>query len=315
MYAFVMSGVIGEHISVIGIVCNIGSVIVFRHGVIKTSTTYQLHWLALVDTIFLVMCFICQNLYHIMLHYLNNDNDNLYWRVILPYTEVSISPVWHIAQTSTNWLTVFIGVYRYLAICKPASNSYHHVERHSRMYVKIVISIAVLCNIPYFFVYKLSQDDRSTAALKKFGNHVLFKLVYDILMDPVFIVYLPLIILLIVTIKMMVVLRKKQSNMQHSNTSNLDINTVLITILLTFLLCQVPLLIDRILHFMYGLGVIETLKCGSFPFYNSGFMIVFLALNSAARPFIYMVLKNRFTWPLRHSLRNEISETIEMGSM
>ena len=58
LYNFVMPGIIGGFICVIGIVCNIGSLVVFHHSVIKTPTTYQLRWLARVDTVYLVLCFI-----------------------------------------------------------------------------------------------------------------------------------------------------------------------------------------------------------------------------------------------------------------
>ena len=57
-YDFVMQGIIGGLVSVIGIVCNIVSLVVFHHSVIKTPTTYQLRWLARVDTVFLVLSFV-----------------------------------------------------------------------------------------------------------------------------------------------------------------------------------------------------------------------------------------------------------------
>ena len=316
MYDFVMKGIVGGVLSVIGIVCNIGS---FRHRVIKTPTTYQLRWLAVVDTMLLVLYCIYVTLYFIM-KYLQLDDNNLYWRVIDAHTEVYIRPVWRITRTSSNWLTLFIGVYQYLAICKPVSNLYRHVERHRQKYVKMVLSMATLCNIPFFFVHNISQDDRNNIVYFKynetrFGKSDFFDLAYENIMELAFNACLPVIILFIVTIRIMVVLRKKQRNMHNSDMSNLNINTVLITILRTFIICQLPLIVDTILHFMYDLAVITRLECGSFHFYNAGYMFVFLALNSAARPFIYMVLQNNFTWSLKHRMRNERAESIEMSSI
>ena len=319
MYNFVMRGIIGGSISVIGIVCNIGSLIVFHHGVIKTPTTYQLWWLAIVDTIFLVLWFVYVAVFSII-NYLHIDFDSLYWQVIRPYIQVCIWPVLNIARTSTNWLTVFIGVYRYLSICKPVSNSYRHVERHRRKYVVIVLSISAVCNIPYFFGFSLSQDEETNMVyfrydLTNFGKSNLFKLVYHNIMFPACTVCLPVIILLIVTVKMMIVLRKKQRNVQDSNMSDLNINTVLITIVLTFIISQLPLLVDSIVYIIYDRFSTGTPECSSFLFYFSHLVIVFLALNSAARPFIYMMLKNHFAWPLRYTLRNKLAESIEMGNM
>ena len=318
MYNFVMDGTVGGVLSIIGIVCNIGSLIVFCHCVIKTPTTYQLRCLALVDTIFLVLYFIRVAFPYIIQNYLQIDDATWYGRVIDPYILVCILPVFSIAHASTNWLTVFIGVYRYLQVCKPVSNSYHHVEWHRRKYVKIMLSMAALWKIPYFFERSLAHDDENNkvdSALTSFGKSHLFKSVYENIMDPAITICLPVIILIIVTVKIIVVLRKKQRTVQDSNTSNLNFDTVLVTVILTFLSCQLPLLVDSILHFIYGLSASTPPGCGSFHFYNTGLLYVFLVLNSAARPFIYMVLKNHFTWSLRHNFRNERTESIEMGSM
>ena len=319
MYDFVMHGIVGGVLSIVGIICSIGSLTVFRHRIIKTPTTYLLHCLALVDTIFLVLCFVWTNLSYII-KYVHFVHDNLYWRVIAPHILVYIGPVWRIAQTSTNWLTLFIGVYQYLAICKPVSNLYRHVERHRRKYVKMVLSMATLCNIPFFFVHNISQDDRNNMVYFKvdktrFSKNDFFDLAYENIMKLAFNVCLPVITLFVVTTKIMMVLRKKQRNMQNSDMSNLNINTVLTTILRTFIICQLPLLVDTILHFTYDLARWKTPGCGSFHFYNSVLFPVFLVLNSAVRPFIYMVLQNHFTWSLRYTLRNERAESIAMSSM
>ena len=92
MYDFVMTGIIGGFISVIGIACNIDSLIVFRHSVIKTPTTYQLWWLTIVDTIFLVLWFVYVAVFYII-NYLYINRDNLYWQVMRPYIQVCMWPV------------------------------------------------------------------------------------------------------------------------------------------------------------------------------------------------------------------------------
>ena len=191
------------------------------------------------------------------------------------------------------------------------------MEQHRRKYVMMVLSMAALCNIPYFFVFYLSRDDKDNKVYFRydrtnFGQSE-YQLVYHNIMHLAFTVCFPIIILLIVTVKMMVVLRIKQRNMQNSNTLNLSINTVLIIIVLTFIICQLPLLANSILHVVYGSSGAGARKCGNVLFYLVPLEMVFLALNSAARPFIYMMLKNHFAWPLRYTLRR--AGTIEMISM
>ena len=317
MYNYVMTGIFGGILSIIGIVCNIGWVIVFSFGtrVVKTPTIYQLRMLAFVNTIVLVMYFIHAPLYYIMVV----DYDNIYWKVIAPYIEAYIWPVYYIGRTSSNWLTVFMGVYRYLAICKPVSNSYSHVKRNRRKYLVTVLSMAALCNIPYFFVHNLSQYETNSFIPEhtSFGTNNWFWLVYDILYRA-FIVCIPVIILLIVIVNMIVVLRQKQQQSRNNdslNTLENNINTVLITILITFLICQLPRVVNSILYFTYDPSSLAALECGSVEFYLQGIENVFVTLNSAANPVIYLVLRNRFTCFVRHSLSNKRAESIEMSGM
>ena len=139
------------------------------------------------------------------------------------------------------------------------------------------------------------------------------KSVYNI-MYPVYTVCLPVIIVLIVTVKMMVVLRKSR-NVQNSSTSQKNKNALLNAILLTFIICQSPLLVDSIISIIHVYSHNSSLsECDSVNVYFYGIVLVLVALNSAAKPLIYMVLKNYFTWHAR-SLRNKGAETTEIGTI
>ena len=186
----------------------------------------------------------------------------------------------------------------------------------------IVASIAALCNTPYFFVRNLSHNKINQKAyfdteLKSLGKSSWFWLVYDNILYPAVTVWLPVIILLIVIVTMKVVLRKRQRESRHtesSHTPESNINTVVISVLVTFLISQFPRLIYSVMYFMYDHASYRSPECGSVLFYTHGIDYVFVALNSAANPFIYIVLRNHFTWLLRHPLRNERAESVEMSS-
>ena len=79
-----------------------------------------------------------------------------------------------------------------------------------------------------------------------------------------------------------------------------NINTVLNAILLTFIICQFPLLVNSILRIIYSDSLTSS-ECDSIHLYFSGVVFVLVALNSAVKPFIYIVLNNHFTWHI-HSL-------------
>ena len=87
-YKFVMRSVIGGSISIAGIICNCITLHMFLRGIVKTPTTYQLQWLAAVDTVFLILYLIRHALYH-MIHIFipqGDNSDHVYWRLIYPYT-------------------------------------------------------------------------------------------------------------------------------------------------------------------------------------------------------------------------------------
>ena len=149
----------------------------------------------------------------------------------------------------------------------------------------IVLSLAAFCNIPHFFVHKLLHYEQYNMMYFYYVDTSLgIKSVYYNIMYPGYTVCLPVIIVLIVTVKMMMILRKSR-NVQDSSTSQKNINTILNAILLTFNICQFPLLVNSILRIIYS-DSSSSSECGSVNFYFSGIVFVLVALNSAVKPFI-----------------------------
>ena len=144
------------------------------------------------------------------------------------------------------------------------------------------------------------------------------------------VVSLPCLILSFVTISILVKLRKrnkKKSKMQTSQTSTNSITLMLVTILVTFIICQLPYFV------WYGIGgeirnpdlddflwLLDEEKkiegCGSFMFYIRLFVDAGLLLNSSANGFIYFFMNKTFREALFSRCpckRDDGIETIEMG--
>ena len=199
MYYFVMFTVVGSCICLIGLICNVISLYTFCRGVVQTATSYQVIWLAVVDSLLLLGWFACIALRYAM-KYFHEDWDR---RVIFPITFVYIEDVYFTAHTCTMWLTVFIGVYRYLAVCKPHSKQYCHIERHGQKYIVLVLSMAVLYNIPRFCEAYLARGEingqvKYDSIWTSLGESFQYRLVYWTIMYSVFVVCLPFIILIII---------------------------------------------------------------------------------------------------------------------
>ena len=317
-YDLVMVSIVGGIVCLIGLVCNLISLCTFCRGKVKTPTSYQFQWLAGVDSLFLVLFLSMYAVYYAM-RYWQYHPDNVYFRVIVPPVRVYIVPLYYIVSASTNWLTVFIAVYRCIAICKPYGNLYHHLERHGQKYVVIVLLMASIYNIPYFFYKDLVQNEKYcqtyfSANVTSLGNSDKFK-VYGTIIVPVLSVCIPFIILLSVTTLILVKLRKrskKKSNMQSAPASKGNVNAVLIGILVTFIIAQFPYVVYFIL-----MNVLRS-ECGSFMFYFSSIQLVCIAVNSAANPFIYFIMNKEFRSSLGsccQSVRNSRSNETETNQI
>ena len=293
-YNFVMVSVVGGVVCLIGPVCNSISLCTFCRGKVKMSTSYQFQWLAGVDSLVLVVVLGHYAVYYAMLYW-QYDPDNVYFRVIDPVMNVYIMRLYPIASACTNWLTVFIAVYRCLAICKPYGNLYHHIERHGQKYVVIVLLMAVIYNIPYFFTFHLVQKEiycqtHFSANVTSWGRSDKYK-VYNKIIEKVLSVCIPFIILLTVTTLILVKLKKrskKKSNMQSAPAPKGNVNAILICILVTFIITQFPRLVYNILW------LVLPEECGSFVYYFHSIAVVCVAVNSVANPFIYFFMNKEF---------------------
>ena len=143
------------------------------------------------------------------------------------------------------------------------------------------------------------------------------------------IVSLPCLILFFVTVSILVELRKlkkKRSNMQTSQTSQNSITVMLVTILITFIFCQLPYFVwsgfggdprndDSNFHMNYTFGG-KIRGCGSFIYYMRWLVDAGLLLNSSADGFIYFFLNKTFRealFSLCQCGQNRETDTIEMG--
>ena len=106
-----------------GINANMIALYMFCRGIVKTPTMYQLQWLAGVDTVYLLFWFIS---WHI-----DVALDKVFG-ISIPLVAYNciIYPLINVFYIASIWLTVFIALYRYLAICKPFTNAFRHVENH-----------------------------------------------------------------------------------------------------------------------------------------------------------------------------------------
>ena len=340
-------------ICVIGVIGNLLSLGMFGSGAVETPIAYQLLWLAGVDMTFIVTWWVVEVLPETLSYYNEKYYLTPYQTGIVSVLTVCLRPLSYVTRSCTVWLTVLIGLYRYLAICKPYGNLLPHCTRHGHRYVVIVVILSFLYNIPHFCEYYLDYrytdlsyvyDDHRQLQQNYFdGSHGFFvhlptglvskelRNIYSRIHAAV-VVGLPCLILSFVTISILVKLRKrnkKKSKMQTSQTSTNSITVMLVTILVTFIISQLPYFVwygvggeigNRDLDgFLWVLDDKEEKKikgCGSFMYYIRLLVDTGLLLNSSANGFIYFFMNKTFREALFNRCpckRDDGVETIEMG--
>ena len=296
LYESIMRAVVITILCIIGLIGNSISLVMFCQGLVNTPTTYQLQWLAFVDITFLVTYWFAWTLDNVM-SYANVTSD-LYSHGIYPVLLVCLIPLIWVSRCCTVWLTIFIAVYRYLAICKPYGNVYSHVMLHGQKYVKLIVILSILYNFPFFIRNYPESYEKDGQIYIRYGSaDLLSDHFYDVYYDYVtgaLVVCLPLIILCFVTVSILVELRKRQkkkSSMQTSSTSQTSITAVLIMILITFTICQIPDFLYWTI--LYNIPSLER-RCGSFSYYFLEFVDVGLLLSSSANGYIYFFMNKSF---------------------
>ena len=234
------------------------------------------------------------------LYYFNAYSD--YYRDwIQPVLYVCFRPLSYVARSCTVWLTVLIGLYRYLAICHPSNNLTFHVTRHGHKYVVLVIILSILYNIPYFGEYYLHQEGFGHVYNHTgFVSKELLNVIYPSRVHSVIVVGIPCLILSFVTVSILVELGKrdkKKKNMQTKQTTQTTQNSVtamFLTILIIFIICQLPYFVWYCFGDVRDLSTYDFLDCGSFMFYIRWLINLGLLLNSSANGFIYFFMNKTF---------------------
>ena len=316
MYDLVMNSLVFTSICIIGFISNLISLNIFSRGLVKTSTTYQLQWLAAIDTACLVTYWVTYVLQD-TLSLFENTSD-LFWHAIQPVLYVCFRPLFHVARTCTVWLTVLIGLFRYFAVCKPFSNLNTHCVQNGQRYIMLVVILSFLYSTPEFFTYYLEPyeiDGHAYFHVTHTGLHNMWLYyIYDVYVYAVVVTSIPFLILVFVTVNILIVLGKRRNirrSMQSSYTSQNNVSTILTCILITFILCQFPYLLNQIVR---RIPSVDT-SCGCFMFYFDSLPGVSYLLNSSVNGFIYFGLNKHFRSALlSHCLnrRNNIHVVMEM---
>ena len=284
----------------VGFVGNALSITVLRRDTDrKYATNWLLRTLAVVDTMYLVLCLFMHCVYSIY-----NFTD---WFPILDTTFPYFYPwVWFLgswAQTLTVWLVLLLTIDRYMAICRPHNHQVRS-ETLAKRAVALLVVIAFVYNLPRIFERKTVEEvDPSTGEIRVCTTKTWLReskayfAIYKTAMYILFRSVGPLLLLIFLNVRLtqalMVFHRNiKRLRSKHPKRRTENLTAILVAVVSVFIVCELPdtsLRIVLALHDYKVLSVsVETLR------WVNVITNLLLTVNSAINFLIYCLIGKKF---------------------
>jgi len=299
-------------ICIVGMLCLIGFIgnsltfVILRGDRDKQSTTnWLLQTLAVVDIVYLIACVLIQPVKAI--HELGPKTE---WRrgsassafhVTFTHLEPYIWPLASIAQTVTVWVVVLVTVDRYIAICMPLRSKIRTLRR-VRVAVAVVVTSAILYNVPRFFErtvayhtcggrYKI-QLEETTLRLSTW-----YFVIYRTICYFVFRSIGPLMLLIVLNARLIRALRqmrRRHRYLTRRNQQRENVTLTLVVVVSVFIACDLPDVALRISVMLKELVPSVKLDNDAVRLRINSITNALLTLNSAANFFIYCLIGHKF---------------------
>ena len=290
LYVFIIRCIFIGIFCIVGLIGNITSFCVFQFDSLKTSTTFLFQSLCVTDSCLLICVF---PLYCVESFSVYTERYN-YLYTIGPYVYVYLFPVSAIAHSATIWLTVLVGVNRFIAVCVPYKAARLCTVSKAKQYVVIVILASILYNLPRFFAFHVPKYG-DVADYTSLGKNHIYRVTYENICYLIFILTVPLLILTVLNIRLIKALKdlkKRRSEMQtRQQQQDNNVTLVLVVVVLVFSVCQLPSLINHLLWTIYPQ---DQRECMRFHWYLRHICNLLVVVNSATNFLIYMIFNTRF---------------------
>ncbi|PVD20029.1 hypothetical protein C0Q70_20523 [Pomacea canaliculata] len=288
---FYLNGIMTSVVIALGLVGNTLAVIVLTRRTMHTSTNCFLTALAIWDSVVLLITLVLICL---------SELSSQFFSEALPYVIVYLYPVGLVAQTATVWLTVSFTVERYIAVCHPLKAASMCTIQRARIVIVVISIVSVLYNVPRWFEYTLLQQenpitmvrclsvDKTELGRNSIYNKIYFGWLYFLVMCSI-----PLCSLAVLNTFLVMAVKhshrqRKDMNVRQSRENNVTI--MLVSVVMVFILCQVPALIYNM---AYAISM-ETVTASQGWNVLSTFRNFLVNLNSAVNFILYCALGQKF---------------------
>lgn len=240
---FVVQKVLVPLIVTVGLLGNILNIAVLSHPSMRNSTNIYLMALGFADTIYLIFMFTLSFIHC-------SDQNQPRWSLqFIPYGRV----ITDIAGNFAVWITVIFTIERYVAVCLPMKGKVWCTVGRARLYSFLAMLFCAVNTLPEMFELEIVPKDsggwkcRYTAMTKEKSYQIGFNWWYVTIFTLVPFVFL--IIFNTLLIRSLLRAKKKRQLMVQSSVNKMNVKStreenkvtlMLVTIVIIFLLCQLP---------------------------------------------------------------------------
>ena len=263
-------------------------------GDLKSPTSFLFMSLALIDSAVLLTFFT----YHTAVVDFYID-----WipRELRVYLSVCAYPLYSMAATATIWVTALMTINRYIIMCLPLRASQCCTLSKVKKQLAVVLLLVVLYNIPEIARYRVvhitwNNGTSYVAVTELMGPHSFpqFYKVYDNVLRAIVLRCLPLFIVTLSTTRLIITLyahRHMQVELQSVHSKQERVVTLALVIVATvFIVSRVPGLVLLVANLVGSSEWALGFWCYMTLIHNT-----FVALNSSAKFFVYVVINKRFS--------------------
>ncbi|KAK2159788.1 hypothetical protein LSH36_146g03019 [Paralvinella palmiformis] len=311
-FLFVIYVVVFGMICVFGLIGNTLSFLVLqweKHGHVAT---FLLQVMALIDNLFLLTTGFSQ------IYSATGTYFGWLYDPVQPFIQMLVWPLVHITQLGTVWITVLIAFNRYIAICKPFQAPKLCTMSRVRLQVILMVGFCVLYCVPRFFEYRIAyvHDVRINrtvpiANITSLLENDYYKYIYENGLYTLIVFLAPLVMLVMLNACLIRELwRARQRALQRQmpafvavDDQENNLTLVMVVIILVFVMCQTPALINNMLFVLAGSQYV----CGRPYFYYFHISNLLVSANSAVNFVIYCIFRKQFRERLRAFCHKEMS--------
>lgn len=241
---YYLTGVASIVIVVLGLIGNILTIVVLTKRTMRSSTNCYLRALAVWDSVVLIVTLFLIGIPSVSESYDAN---------IKPFVVVYIYPAALVAQTATIWLTVSFTVERYIAVCHPLRAASMCTIARARIVILAVSVFSFIYNASRWFeyeiVYQLDPNNETLqvmGSMTDMGRSKVYHKVYFLCLYLPIMCFIPLTSLAVINIFLILAVKRSQRQRRDMNVRQSRENNVtlmLVSVVVVFMICQVPALI------------------------------------------------------------------------